>query len=313
MKAPELAWLFLDRIFRYHGLPESIISDCGGVFISQFSSELTHLLQVHARTSMAYHPQTDGLTERTNQTLETYLRAFVSYQQDDWVNYLPVAEFSFNNAKNSSTKQSTFFANTGFHPTFEPRVTEAAPAAVPAAADLAARLECIHAELRAELKHAQEVQARAYDRHHDPSPTSNQGQLVWLLRRNIKTTRPSDKLDHRRLGPYPVEHAIGTRAYKLRLPYLSCLHPVFHVSLLEPYDDPSDFHPHSDPRPLELAPDDDPATQVAAILDTRKTGRRYKYLVRFNGASEDEDTWVPLSDIPHTADEMLERFHRCHP
>ncbi|KAF7345784.1 Transposon Tf2-12 polyprotein [Mycena venus] len=314
LKAPELAWLFLDRIFRYHGLPESIISDRSGVFISQFWSELTRLLQVDACTSMAYHPQTDGLTERTNQTLETYLRAYVSYQQDDWVDYLPLAEFAFNNSENSSTKQSPFFANTGFHPTFEPRISEAAPAVVPAAGDLATQLKQIHAELKAELKHAQEVQARAYDRHREPVPDLQPGQLVWLLRRNIKTTQPSDKLDHCRLGPYPVERAVGTRAFKLCLPsYLSRLHPVFHISLLEPYKDPSEFHVHADPQPFELAPDDDPATHVAAILDACKTGHRYEYLVRFSGASEDEAAWVPLSNIPHTADELLERFHRRHP
>ncbi|KAF7338861.1 Transposon Tf2-12 polyprotein [Mycena sanguinolenta] len=299
INAPELAWLFLDRIFRYHGLPESIISDRGAVFISQFWSELTRLLQVDVRTSTAYHPQTDGLTERTNQTLETYLRAYVSYQQDDWVDYLPLAEFAFNNSVNSSTQQSPFFANTGFHPTFEPRISEAAPAVVPAAADLATRLERIHLELQAELKHAQEVQARAYDRHHDPIPPDLQ---------------PGRLLDHRRLGPYPIECAVGTRAFKLRLPsYLSRLHPVFHISLLEPYNDPSEFHPHADPQPFELLPDDDPATRVAAILDARKTGRRFEYLVHFTGASEDEDAWVPLSDIPRTADELLERFHRRHP
>lgn len=73
MTAVELAWLFLDHIFRYHGLPESIISDCGSLFVSHFWKELTTLLQVDHRTSMAYHPQTDGFTERTNQTLKTYL------------------------------------------------------------------------------------------------------------------------------------------------------------------------------------------------------------------------------------------------
>ena len=124
MTAVELAWLFLDRIFRYHGLPESIISDRGSLFVSHFWKELTTMLQVNHQSSTAYHPQTDGLTERTNQTLKTYLRAYCSYQQDDWVDYLPVAEFTFNNAENASTKQTPFFANFAYHPSFEPQVTE---------------------------------------------------------------------------------------------------------------------------------------------------------------------------------------------
>ena len=83
-----------------------------------------NLLKTEIKTSTAYHPQMDGLTERTNQTLETYLHAYCSYQQDDWVDYLPLAEFAFNNVENSSTKQTPFFANYAFHPAFEPQITE---------------------------------------------------------------------------------------------------------------------------------------------------------------------------------------------
>jgi transposase InsO family protein len=120
MNAPELAWLFLDCIFHLHGLPDSIVSDRGPIFVSNFWKSLLTHLGVQSKTSTAYHVQTDGLTEHTNQTLETYLHAYVSYQQDDWVDYLPLAEFAFNNLKNSSTKSSPFFANLGFHPSFEP-------------------------------------------------------------------------------------------------------------------------------------------------------------------------------------------------
>lgn len=309
--SPGLAWLFLDRIFRYHGLPDSIISDRGSVFVSKFWKELTSLLKVNLRTSTAYHPQTDGQTERTNQTLETYLRAYVSYQQDDWVDYLPLAEFAFNSHVNSSTNQTPFFSNYAFHPTFEPQLTDRST--VPAAADLAQRLERLHDELRAELKEAQDRQSQAYNRHVAAAPKFVPDQLVWLLRRNIKTTRPSGKLDHRRLGPFPISRAISDSAYQLRLPsYLSRLHPVFHVSLLEPYSDPSEFHPHSTPHPFDVDLDTPPDT-IASILDSRKLGQRYEYLVRWKGLSDDEDSWVPLSDIPTSQNELIERFHRRHP
>jgi hypothetical protein len=268
-------------------------------------------LQIDARTSTAYHPQTDGLTERTNQTLETYLRAYVSYQQNDWVDYLPLAEFAFNNLENESTKQTPFFAQFAFHPSFEPKITDSS---VPAAVDLTTRLEQIHAELRAELEHAQEIQMRAFNRHTADMPDIQPGQLVWLLRRNIKTTRPTAKLDHRRLGPYRVIRPIGSRAFLLQLPpYLSRLHPVFHVSLLEPYKDPSDFHAHAEPDPFELDSEDDTATQVHAILDSRKIGQRYDYLIRFRNSSPDEDAWIPLSDLPTTANELIDHYHRRHP
>ena len=310
LDAPGLAWLFLDRIFRYHGLPDSIISDWGSTFVSAFWKELTTLLQVKHKASTAYHPQTDGLSERTNQTLEAFLRAYVSYQQDDWVDYLPLAEFAFNNNVNLSTNMSPFYANFGFHPSFEPRLTQTTN--VPAAADLATRLERLHGELRAELKAAQEHQARYYNQQVSESPCYQPDQLVWLLRRNIKTTRPSNKLDHRRLGPFPIDRVISDIAYKLRLPTsLSRLHPVFHVSLLEPYHDPSDFHAHASPMPFVLDTDNTPT--IHSILDSRRLGQRYEYSVHWEKSSSDEDSWIPLSDIPSTYNELLERFHHRHP
>lgn len=311
MDAPGLAWLFLDRIFRYHGLPSSIISDRGSTFVSKFWTELTALLQTQLKHSTAYHPQTDGLTERTNQSLETYLHAYVSYQRDDWVNYLPLAKFAFNNHESESTKTSPFFANFGFHPAFDPQLSEHSP--VPAAADIAARLSRLHDELRTQLKSAQDRQSHYYNQHVADSPKYEPGQLVWLLRRHIKTTRPSNKLDHRRLGPFPINHAISDSAYKLRLPsYLSHLHPVFHVSLLEPYHDPSQFHLHASPVPFELV-DDIPSATVHSILESRKLGQQYEYLVRWKDLSLDENSWGPLSDLPTSADELIERYHRRHP
>ncbi|OJT06055.1 Transposon Tf2-12 polyprotein [Trametes pubescens] len=311
MDAPGLAWLFLDRIFRLHGLPSSIISDRGSTFVSKFWTELTALLQVDLKHSTSYHPQTDGLTERTNQTLETYLRAYVFYQQDDWADYLPLAEFAFNNHASDSTKQAPFFANYGFHPAFDPQLSDHSP--IPAAADIASRLARLHNELRAQLTSAQERQSRYYNKRVMDSPAYKPDQLVWLLRRHIKTTRPSDKLDHRRLGPFPIDRAISDSAYKLRLPpYLSRLHPVFHVSLLEPYPDLSQFHPHATPAPFDVALDT-PSPSIHSILDSRKLGQRYEYLVRWAELSPDEDSWVPLSDLPTTTNEMIERFHRRHP
>ena len=306
--AADLAWIFLARIFIYHGMPESIISDRGTTFISAFWKEFTSLLQTRLNFSTAHHPQTDGLTERTNQTLETYLRAYVSAQQDDWTDYLPLAEFAFNNHIHSSTRTSPFYANLGYHPTFDPRVS--VTPAVPAAGDLVHRLSRLHDELRAHLREAQDVQSRYYNKRVATAPHYKPDQLVWLLRRHIKTTRPSDKLEHRRLGPFPIDCAVSNLAYRLRLPsYLSRLHPVFHVSLLEPYHDPSEFRPHASPVPFELS-DDFSSPTIHSILDARKLGQRYEYLVHWSQLPSDEDSWVPLSDIPTSTNELLEHFHR---
>lgn len=312
INAPELAWLFLDRIFRHHGLPTSIISDHRSVFVSKFWRELTRLLQIDLRTSTAYHPQTDGLTERTNQTLEVYLRAYTSYQQDDWVDYLPLAEFAFDNSTNTSTKQTPYFANLGFHPTFDAPLTERGDT-VPAAGDFAARLDIIHAELKAELREAQLAQMRFYNTHHRLAPQFKQNDLVWLLRRNINTTLPSDKLDYRKLGPYPVTHAYGKDTYRLKLPRsLARLHPSFHASVLEPYEKPADVLQRPSARPARIAID---ANELAikSILDCRKVGRRYDYFVHWCDQPVSERSWIPLSDVPTAHNESLEWFHCRHP
>jgi len=136
-----------------------------------------------------------------------------------------------------------------------------------------------------------------------------------LSRRNIKTTRPSDKFDYRRIGPFRVIDQVGNNAYRLELPEtLSRLHPVFNISLLEPYTPPSSF-----PERLQQTssvPDvvleGENVLKLKEILDVRKVGRRFDYLVEFLDKSLSERSWIPLSDIPSNYDEIIERFHRRH-
>lgn len=315
ISAPDLAFLFLHHIFRLHGLPQSIVSDRGSVFISNFLTHLIHLLGIKMKTSTAYHPQTDGQTERINQMLEKFLRCFCSYNQDDWVDYLPIAEYAYNNAKSSSTQLSPFFASKGYHPSFEPTFSPSVTT-VPAAADFAKRLAILQEEVRAELKHAQEDQARFYNRKVLPAPPFEVGDKVWLLRRNIKTKRPSFKLDHRRLGPFTIIKKVGS-SFQLDLPpSLSRLHPVFHVNLLEPYHSPDTIDGRSVPPPPPVQLDEESGEswhEVETILDVRKVGRRFDYLVHWKGFTADEDSWVPLQDMSTNLDEDILCFHRRHP
>lgn len=314
--AEDLARLFITHIFRLHGLPESIVSDRGPVFVSQFWRALLKHLGIEPKTSTAYHPQTDGQTERTNQTIETTLRAYVSYQQEDWVDYLPLAEFAFNNLRNASTNVSPFYASYGFHPSFTPSFS--APASNPSAESFAKRIAIIQDELRAELEHAQQQYSLYANRHRIPPPSFEENDLVWLLRRNIKTTRPSDKLDYRRIGPYKIIKKYNHLVYKLRLPRsMSRLHPVFHVSLLEPFDDPSvipDRAPAPRFAPIHLDDEENGLVPVVDdVVDCRRIGRRVDYLVNWANLDESERSWVPFTDLPKRCNELIERFHRRNP
>src|SRR5258708_38351986 len=116
VNAPQVAQLFLTHIFSKCGVLAHITSDCGSEFISHFFCSLGKLLQMRLHFTLGYHLEGDRQTEHANQVLEQYLQGYTNYQQDDWATLLPMAEFAYNNATNTTTEVSPFFANKGYHP-----------------------------------------------------------------------------------------------------------------------------------------------------------------------------------------------------
>jgi hypothetical protein len=110
------AQLYLQHVWKIHGLLQTMISNCGPQFVTQFTQKLYHLLGIKLAASTAYHPQTDKQTEHVNWELKQYLRVFVSEQQDNGMELLPLAEFQYNNHVHASTQHSPFLLNTGHHP-----------------------------------------------------------------------------------------------------------------------------------------------------------------------------------------------------
>jgi len=106
-----VARLFQDNVWKLHGLPESIIMDRGAQFVAGMMKELNQMLGIDTKLSTAYHPQTDGQMERINQELEQYLTMFIDYCQEQWPDWLAMAEFAYNNKVQTSTKVSLFKAN----------------------------------------------------------------------------------------------------------------------------------------------------------------------------------------------------------
>ena len=125
-----------------------------------------------------HHPKGDGQTERINQILEQYLRAYTNYQQDNWASLLPLAEFAYNNADNESTGVSPFFANKGYHLTLaaEPNIT------VPSsgAQQYVAELDELHEELKRNIAHAQLHYQKYADQHRTPAPAFKVGDRVYV-------------------------------------------------------------------------------------------------------------------------------------
>lgn len=303
------AKLYRNNIFRLHGLADTATSDRGSIFTSEYTRALASLLQITPKLSTAYHPQTDGQTERINQILEQYLRAYTSYQQDDWVNHLSLAEFAYNNSPSATTKVTPFFANYGFHPRYQIlHKPETTLPAQPEIQEFQDRMEKLSTFLRSEIRFAQDIQAEQANKHRIPPPVFKVGQRVWLLRKFISTTRPSSKLDFKRLGPFPITRKISTHAYELELPNSVKLHPVFNVSLLEPTaNDPLPGQKQVSPPPVIVNGEEE--YLIEEILDVRKRYRQAQYLVRWTGYAE--ATWEPYEHVKDT--QALDKFYQRYP
>jgi len=229
---------------------------------------------------------------------------------------LPLAEFTYNNAQSASIGMSPFFANYGYHPraTLRVRTTETGTHDNPGAETLVERLRRVHAELRSALEQVQKAYKRSYDRRTQPAPPFKPGDLVWLNRKNINTTRPSQKFDTKRLGPFRVVKAVGDSkaAFELELPSQWRIHPVFHVSLLDPYRPNSiEERRQATPRPLEIL-DGDLEYEVSEVLDSKIARGKLLYLVDWKGYSPEERTWEPAENVTH-ASEAVATYHSRYP
>jgi len=199
----DLAVIFAREVWKYHGLPTDIVSDRDSRFTSETWKEFLRLSGIRSRMSTGFHPQTDGQTERLNQTIEAYLRAFVSKEQDDWARLLPMAEFAYNNSTTTGNGMSPFYVNYGFHPAaMDPASTEPLN---PASQVYTHWMSTVHDESRKGLEDAQERMRQYADPVRREPPAYQVGDLVMLNGRNIKTRRPSKKLDHKNHFPFQIK------------------------------------------------------------------------------------------------------------
>ena len=179
-----------------------------------------------------YHPEGDGQTERTNQTLEQYLRIYYNYQQDDWSNLLPLAEFTFNNAPSATTGVSPFFANKGYH--LDISVHPDLELSSARAQEYTSNLKVLHEFPRSEMALAQQQYQGPADARRSPPPDFTVRDAVYVKAKYFHTTHPSKKLPDKNLRPFEIIVGPGTHSFTLQLPNsMKSVHPVFHVFQLE--------------------------------------------------------------------------------
>uniref|UniRef100_A0A670JY26 Gypsy retrotransposon integrase-like protein 1 n=1 Tax=Podarcis muralis TaxID=64176 RepID=A0A670JY26_PODMU len=317
--AEQTAKLFIDHVFRVHGLPRSILSDRGRQFISSFWQKLLGILNVKINLASARHPQTNGQAERVNAIMQQYLRCYANQQPSTWVDYLPLAEFAYNNTKHASTGVTPFFANNGRHPRTFPGLETKGEGEPRGAEHLAAELQEVHEQLRRHLelaKHAYKMQA---DRHRRVGEDIQVGDWVWLAAQAVPArTLAKKKLRHKQLGPYQVEAQINPVAYRLTLPEGSRMHPVFHRSVLTPYKEPHRFQaPRDAPDPLSKSPTGEgspraaPLNEVTEILDSRWGEEGVEYLLAREGTPASANRWVPYYAVEEHY--LKDEFHALFP
>jgi hypothetical protein len=310
--AESTAKLVFNHVVCKHGLPQSIVSDRGPQFKSKFWKALWKLLGCSINLSTAYHPETDGQSERTNQTLEQYLRCFTSYNQDDWSDLLPMAELAYNNSHHDSIGMSPFFAVTGQNAEIEPIEQVPVPHVTipPEAGRVKAHMDTVYHHLQKHLGHAQQRYKEQADVHRSEEPVYSVNEQVLVSAKNVRTERPTKKLDWVYVGPYRIVRQINPVAYEVELPPGSLIHPVFHVNLIKKYI-PGAEDRHRTVPPLIKAKDHEAGYEISAIKDVRKKGSGYQYLISWKGYGPEDDTWETRTTIAD--DEMLRIWHDEHP
>ncbi|XP_024156291.1 uncharacterized protein LOC112164308 [Rosa chinensis] len=300
--AASLAKVFVQEVFKLHGMPDNIISDRDPIFLSTFWESFFKLQGTKLSKSSAYHPQSDGQTENLNRTLEQYLRCVTGEKPNQWVQALPWAEWWYNTSHHSAIEMTPFEALYGYPP---PAISPYLPGSTAVAhvdQQLRDRDELLQL-LKKNLKKAQARMKGFYDKKHSER-TFESGDYVYLKLQPYKQhslqKNSFHKLSARYYGPFQIIEKIGPVAYKLQLPPTAKIHNVFHVSLLKKKlgnaVQVATQLPHiCDPTNIKWEP--------AAVLETRMVKRRgsaaTQWLIHWAESLPEDATWEYADDIMH--------------
>jgi hypothetical protein len=307
--AVHLAHVINDQIIRHHGIPKSIISDRDKLFTSNFWTTLMAAIGTKRKLSTAYHPQTDGQTERTNRTMKTYIKIYSNYYQDNWVALLPMAQMAYNNKLSESTGQTPFYANHGRHPNLFTRTFPSIKAE--AATATAEELKKTHEFLRVSLEKAQRQSISHVNKKRKTMPQLKRGDKVYLLTKNLRSKRPSKGLDNVKVGPFLILNQKGPVTYTLNLPPDAKVHPRFHVSLLEPADPLTPLQ-----KTFHFQTNEDNEFEVEEILDHQRSQKHdnihedMEYLVKWKGYPTFDNTWEPEENLANCK-QMLRAYKKA--
>ena len=202
LASSQLANIYKEKVFPFFGVPKKIISDRGPQFASKFTRDICHILGIEQNLSTAYHPETNAQVERMNHEVAQYLHMYVNYHQDDWSEWLPLAQFALNNQVSTSMGESPFYLNHGRYPHM-PHIHDV-HVKKEGVAQFGERLRQVRRDAEEAMKWALHMSGKSFNRSVRPTIQFMLRDLVYIEEINIKTIRPSNKLAQRRYGPFEV-------------------------------------------------------------------------------------------------------------
>ncbi len=317
--APGLAQLMMSHVFKLHGFPKALISDRDTRFTSAYWKAFIDALGIASHMSTAFHPQTDGQTERMNRTIEEMLRSYVNEKHNNWDDLLPYLELAYNNSRQASHRFTPYFLNHGRHPYVPGAAMNPAPAASVNSDNLAHTITSALNEAKAHLEKARERQ-RHYANLSRRDVEFDVGDMVYLSTENLKLPGPSRTLQAKRLGPFKIIKKISPVTYRLNLPEEMQIWKSFHISLLTPFvESPKEFGDRVvvPPPPVGYTRGDgiyivDSILAREWRVEEGKNRPEWFYHMLWHGYPVEEATWEPRRRLRSSRD-LVDAFDTAHP
>ena len=293
----ETAKLYLQHVFKHHGMCYELVSDRDPRFSGAFWQTFWCSLGTKLMMSTARNPQTDGQTERMMRTLKEMLRSYVNDRRDNWAKMLPFVEFAYNDPVQASTGHTPFFLNCGEHPQRPTSILSQHPAATraPAALDFLAEVRDAIPQARENIKSAQQAQRKAANRTRRDA-TFVVGDKVLINTEDVKLpTGRAGTLDPKFEGHYEVSQIVNLLTARLRIPNGKKFHDSFHLSKLKAFNAGSgSMFPTRAPRPPPLLRDaKEDLWEVERCIRKQMRRGAPHVLVRWRDYPPADDSWLP--------------------
>lgn len=261
-------------------------------------------------TSTAYYTQTDGQSERANQTVEIAIRYYVSQNPEStWIVVLPYLQGYLNNSKNQSTGVSPNEVLYGFNV----RDTLGMLSQLPEA-DLTRLRQLKRDQAEESIAFANAFAKLQYDSKHKPLSLSKGDNAYLRLNHGYEIAGVSNrKLHHQRVGPFKILDRVGPLAYRLELPPIMRIHPVVSVAQLEPSPGPDPYQRLKDQYPPPVVENDSldhhesDVYELEAIVSKRSSRGKTQYLVKWKGYGHEYDAWYDVADLGD-APELIKEY-----